>query len=231
MVVAIFSGQGRRLSYLAERLSGLLALEIEVAHNFLVSRLATHLSFLLLMNSKLTVRRQRRVRMPQVEIRPMRLEDLPAVFALGQKLFTAEALPTLYRCWDEEEVMQVFQADPETCLVAVAGEQVVGFALGSLMQKRGSAWRYGWLEWLGVDPAYSRQGIASRLLKQLTNLFIRQEARIMLVDTDEANVSALTFFRKNGFGHELRHVYLSRNLDEHLEALGRRDPARNNGHH
>lgn len=175
--------------------------------------------------------RRRRRSLPPVEIRPMRLEDLPAVFALGQKLFTAEDLPTLYRCWDEEELMQLFQADPETCLVATRGEQVVGFALGSLMQKRGSAWRYGWLEWLGVDPAYSRQGIAGRLVKQLTSLFVRRDARIMLVDTDEANTSALSFFRKNGFGHELRHVYLSRNLDDHPEAIDRRESTRNNGHH
>lgn len=153
----------------------------------------------------------------------MRLEDLPGVFALGQELFTAKELPTLYRCWDEDEVMQLFSSDQETCLVAVAEDRLVGFALGSLMQKRGSAWRYGWLEWLGVAPAFQRHGVASRLLHQLTSLFIRRDARIMLVDTDEENEQALAFFRKNGFGHELRHVYLSQNLDAHPEAIERRE--------
>lgn len=167
--------------------------------------------------------RRRRAVLPPVEIREMHLEDLPAVFALGQRLFTAEELPTLYRCWDEDEVMKVFGADTETCLVAVAGDRLVGFALGSLMEKRGSAWRYGWLEWLGVHPAFNRHGIATRLLKQLTSLFIRREARIILVDTDEANESALAFFRRHGFGHELRHVYLSQNLDTHPETIGRRE--------
>jgi len=38
----------------------------------------------------------------EVEIRQMQLKDLPAVFELGQKLFTAEDLPTLYRCWDDD---------------------------------------------------------------------------------------------------------------------------------
>src|SRR3990172_7966698 len=97
-------------------------------------------------------RRRRKAQPPTVEIHEMRLEDLPAVFALGQKLFTAEELPTLYRSWDEDEVMQLFSSDQETCLVAVADGRVVGFALGSLMQKRRSAWRYGWLEWLRVGP-------------------------------------------------------------------------------
>jgi ribosomal protein S18 acetylase RimI-like enzyme len=154
----------------------------------------------------------------------MRLEDLPAVFALGQELFTAAALPTLYRAWDEDEVMQLFGSDAETCLVAVAGERVVGFALGSLMSKRNNPWRYGWVEWLGVAPAYARRGVATRLMKHLTSLFIRRNARMLLVDTDEANAPALAFFRKIGFGHELRHIYLSQNLDDHPEVIQRREP-------
>lgn len=167
--------------------------------------------------------RKRKSDTTPVEIRPMRLEDLPEVYELGRKLFTAEKLPTLYRCWDEDEVMNLFSAEPETCLVAVAGDRVVGFALGSVMQKRGSAWRYGWLEWLGVHPSWSRRGVASRLVRQMTSLFIERDARIMLVDTDEANRPALAFFRKLGFGQELRHVYLSQNLDSHPEAIERRE--------
>ena len=168
-------------------------------------------------------RRRRKTQPPTVEIREMRLEDLPAVFALGQKLFTAEELPTLYRCWDEDEVMQLFSSDQETCLVAVADGRVVGFALGSLMQKRRSAWRYGWLEWLGVAPAVNRHGVATRLLHHLTSRFIRRDARIMLVDTDEDNQRALAFFRRSGFGSELRHVYLSQNLDAHPETIERKE--------
>jgi hypothetical protein len=36
------------------------------------------------------------------------------------------------------------------------------------------------------------------------------------------NHDALAFFRKNDFGQELKHVYLSRNLDDHPEAIERR---------
>lgn len=169
------------------------------------------------------IRRRRKARPPAIEIREMRLDDLPAVFALGQKLFTAEDLPTLYRCWDDDEVMQLFSSDQETCLVAVADHKIVGFALGSMMEKPRSAWRYGWLEWLGVNPRFNRHGIATRLLNQLTSLFIRRHARIMLVDTDEENHRALAFFRKSGFGHELRHIYLSQNLDAHPEAIERKE--------
>jgi ribosomal protein S18 acetylase RimI-like enzyme len=167
-------------------------------------------------------RKSRKASSASVDIREMRLDDLPAVFALGQKLFTAEDLPTLYRCWEDDEVMQLFSSDQETCLVAVCGERLAGFALGSIMEKPHNAWRYGWLEWLGVDPAFKRHGIATRLLNQLTSRFIAGNIRIMLVDTFVDNHHALAFFRKNDFGHELQHVYLSRNLDDHPESIERR---------
>ncbi|MGB9602489.1 MAG: GNAT family N-acetyltransferase [Verrucomicrobiia bacterium] len=172
-------------------------------------------------------RRRGRSAPVEVEIRQMQLKDLPAVFELGQKLFTAEKLPTLYRCWDDEEVMNLFGSDSETCLVAEIDGRVVGFALGSVMTKPRSAWRYGWLEWLGVDPAYKRHGIATRLFKQLTSIFIEHEARIMLVDTDEDNTDALAFFRKMGFGQEIKHVYLSMNLEDHPKYIEHKNSQRN----
>lgn len=176
-----------------------------------------------------TNHRRRNHAPPSIEIREMRLEDLSAVFALGQKLFTAEDLPTLYRSWDEDEVMKLFSADHETCLVAATEGRIVGFVLGGMMEKPRNAWRYGWLEWLGVAPRYKRHGIGTRLLNQLTNLFVRRNARIMLVDTTEDNQPALAFFRKLGFGREMRHVYLSQNLDTHPEAIGRKETMKEDG--
>lgn len=158
-----------------------------------------------------------------VSIRELTLEDIPAVFELGQKLFTPDKLPTLYRAWDEDALVQLYTTDRETCLVAEANGRVVGFALGQMMEKPRSAWRYGWLEWLGVDRGFKRRGVATRLLRQLTNRFIERDARIMLVDTDEQNRPALAFFRKHGFGQEVRHVYLSQNLDSHPETLARKE--------
>jgi ribosomal protein S18 acetylase RimI-like enzyme len=158
-------------------------------------------------------------------IREMELRDVHGVFELGQRLFTAEKLPTLYRSWDEHELLQLFNAESETCLVAEAEAEgrIVGFALGRVMEKPRSAWRYGWLLWLGIEPALKRRKVAARLLNQLTNLFIERDARIMLVDTDENNRSALAFFRKHGFGQEIRHVYLSLNLENHPRYLERKE--------
>ena len=99
-----------------------------------------------------------------VIIREMSLLDLPAVFTLGERLFTADKWQALYRTWDEYELAVHFASDSETCLVAELDETVVGFALGTLLEKRESSWTYGYLLWLGVDPELSRKRVAARLL-------------------------------------------------------------------
>lgn len=152
-------------------------------------------------------------RLPPVEIREMRLRDLAAVFELGGRLFKADRFPTLYRSWDDVELVRLFSSDAETCFVAEAEGKIVGFALGQLMEKPKNAWRYGWLLWLGVAPRFARGGVATRLVNTLIRLFREMEVRIVLVDTDEENVGALEFFRQSGFGQEIRHTYLSLNLE------------------
>ncbi len=169
---------------------------------------------------------------PSVLIRTMRLQDLAKVFELGEELFTAEKWPALYRTWDEFAPVEFFASDGEFCLVAVLeseaddadedDEQVIGFCLGTLLEKRHSAWSYGYLVWMGVDPTLKGRGIGRKLLAALTDLFVENGARMMLVDTAADNEGALTFFRNQGFGHELEHVYLSRNLDKHPKAVQRR---------
>jgi ribosomal protein S18 acetylase RimI-like enzyme len=170
-------------------------------------------------------KRKRSKPLPTVEIREMELRDVAEVFELGQKLFTAEELPSLYRSWDDHELAQLFSTEAETCLVAEADGKVVGFALGRVMQKPRSAWRYGWLLWLGVERRFKRSGVATRMVNQLTGLFIERDARIMLVDTAAKNHSALGFFRRSGFGGEIRHVYLSQNLENDPRYIQRNDDA------
>jgi ribosomal protein S18 acetylase RimI-like enzyme len=175
------------------------------------------------METSTPVRRKRVKPLPAVEIREMELKDVPEVFELGQKLFTAEEWPTLYRSWDDHELAQLFSSDAETCLVAEADGEVVGFALGRVTEKPRNAWRYGLLMWLGVDRRFKRSGIATRLVRQLTGLFIERDVRIMLVDTAAKNHAALGFFRRNGFGQEIRHVYLSQNLENDPRYIERND--------
>ena len=107
-------------------------------------------------------------------------------------------------------------------LVSEINREIVGFALGTLIEKRLSSWIYGHLEWIGVHPKIIRSGIGTRLFNRLTELIVKKGARMLPVDTQIENVEALNIFRKQGFGQEIKHIYLSRNLKSHPEDLKRK---------
>lgn len=140
------------------------------------------------------------------------IADLNDVYELGERLFTADKWPALYRTWDEYEVVTFFASDSETCFVARQGSHVLGFALGNIIEKRNSSWRYGYLVWLGVDPAFGRNGVGTALFNAMRDKFIQLGARMILVDTDANNSEAIQFFKKSGFDHANKHIYLSLNL-------------------
>jgi len=154
----------------------------------------------------------------EVIIRDMAIDDLAPVYHLGDMLFTSNLYPTLYRTWDEWEVVGQFNTDPEYCLVAEVEGQIAGFVLGTIISK--ATWVYGYIIWLGVAPQFQRRGVADRLVDGLVERMIEEGARFMLVDTDPANEPAIKFFRRKGFGQPRRHVYLSMNLSKH-EVYGR----------
>jgi ribosomal protein S18 acetylase RimI-like enzyme len=151
---------------------------------------------------------------PDLKIRPMEVDDLAPVFHLGEKLFTANTVPNLYRTWDEYEVVGLYQSDSEYCFVAEIEDRLVGFVLGTVITKTKSAWKYGYLIWMGVDPAFSRRGIAERLANHFLETMLEEGARMLIVDTEADNLPALKFFRKMGFGNPQEHIYLTMNLSD-----------------
>ncbi|MBR9981902.1 MAG: GNAT family N-acetyltransferase [Desulfatitalea sp.] len=147
-----------------------------------------------------------------VRIRPMEVDDLAPVFHLGETLFTAADAPNLYRTWDEFEVVGLFQSDWATCFVAEYNEKLAGFALGTIITKTHSAWKYGHLIWLGVEPEYMRKGVAEKLFRHFRDVTSEEGVRMLIVDTEADNLAALRFFRKMGFSSPQEHIYLSLNL-------------------
>jgi ribosomal protein S18 acetylase RimI-like enzyme len=150
-----------------------------------------------------------------VTIREMEIDDFPAVFHLGEKLFRAQRVPNLYRTWDEFEVISMYQGDPELCLVAEVDERIVGFVLGSTISKSRSAWKYGHLVWLGVEPGFQRKNTATKLFNRLRDLMLENGVRMLLVDAEADDMPALRFFQKMGFGNPEEHIYMTLNLAAH----------------
>jgi ribosomal protein S18 acetylase RimI-like enzyme len=147
-----------------------------------------------------------------IDVRDMELEDLAEVYALGERLFRADSWPNLYRAWEEYELLSHYASDSDTCLVAEINDNIVGFILGSIIEKRRSSWTYGYVVWIGVDPEAKRSGIGTKLLNRVTERFIEQGARLLIVDTQANNTSAISFFQHHGFGTPRQHVYLEKNM-------------------
>lgn len=149
-----------------------------------------------------------------VVIRPATIDDLAAVFHLGEKVFTSQDFSNLYRTWDEYEVTHLFNSEPEHLLVAVCGTRVVGFAMGTVIDKARSAWNYGHLLWLGVDPEFSQRGIGSMLFDHFREVMEEEGVRMLMVDTQADNDPAVDFFLRKGFENPTDHVYMTLNLDK-----------------
>jgi|GEM_PF-443759 len=155
-------------------------------------------------------------------IREMEIGDLGEVYALGQSSFKAELWPMLYRSWDEYEVTTLFNTDGEYCLVAEndeddapKGERIVGFVLGTVVSKSGSAWSYGYIIWLCSHDKWSREGVASKLMDKIIETMVENEGiRIIMADTDPANERAVRFFTKKGLDDQKPHLYMSSNLEQ-----------------
>ena len=136
----------------------------------------------------------------QTRIREMEIDDLGQVYHLGEKLFTSSEFPVLYRTWDPFEVTDAFNSDPEYCMVAEAEDRIIGFILGTTIQKEGTAWkRYGYVMWIGVEEDFQGKDLGFRLYRKLEEKYQEDGIRMILADTEADNRKAIAFFNNVGF--------------------------------
>jgi len=154
----------------------------------------------------------RKIDTEELDIRVMTIDDLAAVFHLGEKLFTSEYSSSMYRTWDEYEITTLFNSDSELCIVAELNEEVVGFALGTTVEKQHSSWKYGYLVWIGTRPGLQKSGAGKKLFDEIKARMKEQGVRMMIIDTDADNDAGISFFKKQGFGNIQQHVYMTLNL-------------------
>lgn len=148
-----------------------------------------------------------------ITIEDMTIDDLPRVYHLGERAYLTE-FPVLYRTWDEFEVTDYYNTDPDLCVVAKLNGNVIGFALGKVSEKAKSPWKYGYISWIGVSKGYKGLGLGRRLYKKLETKMERKGARIIILDTELSNTDALRFFKKMGFQSSSAHVWLTKTLRE-----------------
>jgi ribosomal protein S18 acetylase RimI-like enzyme len=167
------------------------------------------------LNGKLNRKRKRARRHKiNIEIRQMSLEDLPEVWSLSEKIFTPSQLQFTYRTWNVNELLSLFQEDPELCLVAedVNSKKIVGFAMGTILKRPFSPWTYGYFVWAGVKKMRQRHGVGRRLYRELEKRFKDKGARIAIVDVESNNQAGIRFIEKLGFKQSQTYIWYSKSL-------------------
>lgn len=154
----------------------------------------------------------------KVEIRPMILGDIDAMFSIDKKIRAAEKAITYANLTTEH----IFTIDRKASLlrrptsyvdlitgdvaglldygfVAEVDGHVRGFVLGRLVHIGEAAAEEGQIVIVGVHPDYQREGVASKLVSALLEKYRSKGIKTVRVAIDERDKDLLEFAKHMGF--------------------------------
>jgi ribosomal protein S18 acetylase RimI-like enzyme len=149
------------------------------------------------------------VKKGDIKIRRMVDADLPQVNAIDRLLFGKERVPT----WPFSFESYWALYHPELSFVAEAGGRVVGFITGSLVEEEHSQSilslrrtidrpsrhrKVGWVDMIGIDPAYQHMGIGRGLVEAFDEECKRSDAAIRGI-AKESDEKLRNFLASVGF--------------------------------
>jgi len=131
------------------------------------------------------------------EVRQLNIDDLDAIVEVDFKV--GKVGIRRYPYW-RTKIEEVEGTSPSCSLVAEYDGKVVGFILGTV-----SGWEFGipntvgWIDVIGIDPAYHHRGVATTLFKAIIEEFKKEGAQHVytLVQWDDWDL--MSFFKAVGF--------------------------------
>jgi len=130
-----------------------------------------------------------------VRIRSFTQEDLDSIVEIDRKVLGKWR----WNYWKQQ--IELSNADfPLSCLVAEFDGKVIGFILGEV-----SGWEFkipdtvGWINTIGVDPAYQHRGVARKLSQEFVKNLKEIGVTIAYTLVNWSDWSLLKFFRAMGF--------------------------------
>jgi ribosomal protein S18 acetylase RimI-like enzyme len=130
-----------------------------------------------------------------VHIRKMTPADVRAILAIDEKIVGEHRSAS----WQQriDRYLEIYY--PPVCQVAEVGGRVVGFILGDV---RG--WEYGlraggWIDIMGVDPEYQKQGIGRMLVTAFVEQCHQEGIKAVHVMVRAEDNPMQSFFRSVGF--------------------------------
>lgn len=130
-------------------------------------------------------------------VRPLTLQDLAAVSRIDA-VHTGEAKPAYWKRIFREFVGSDAQEDRVGIAAEVDGA-VIGFLFGDVRAFEFGSEPCGWILEIGVDPSFTRGGVASALLREGCRRLRETGVTVVRTMVRRNNVPVLTFFRTNGF--------------------------------
>jgi [ribosomal protein S18]-alanine N-acetyltransferase len=135
------------------------------------------------------------------EVRPGRVEDLPAIQAILQDAPEAAA-------WNPKSLEEVFEQNVKYFFIAEKDGAVLGFIAGRRLLDEAEVLN------LAVLPAVRKKGLGRALLQVLVETFSREGTLQVFLEVRESNRPAISFYQHAGFGEiGKRHGYY-RNPEE-----------------
>jgi len=129
-----------------------------------------------------------------VTIRRMRTQDTDAVLRINE---TITGRP--HEAQWESRIIDHLSANPLGCLVAEQDGTIVGFILGAIRGWEFGIPKTGWIEIVGVDPAFHRKGVAKLLIEKLHVYFRNHNVERVMTMMNWNEGGLVSFFRAVGF--------------------------------
>jgi len=145
-------------------------------------------------------------------IHPASINDLPALAMLGAMLWPTHTMQEL-----KEEFAQTLQQEDAQFFLAIDDGTPVGFAQCQLRHdyvEGTDSSPVGYLEGIFVLPAYSRQGVARKLLAACEDWVHKRGCREFASDCELTNEDSLRFHLDIGFEEANRIICFTKKLRE-----------------
>jgi GNAT superfamily N-acetyltransferase len=136
-----------------------------------------------------------------VEVRPAREEEIPALVSAYEWLFAPPGAPPAFG-WDERRaavaLRQAIDSHDSVVLVADSGGQLVGFLTGYLDIHSVRFGYRAWIEDFAVHPGWRSQGIGKRMLDAAKEWARERGATHLELDSALARSDAHRFYEREG---------------------------------
>jgi ribosomal protein S18 acetylase RimI-like enzyme len=92
-----------------------------------------------------------------------------------------------------KDIERKMKINPELFLIGLIDGKVVATAMGGYEGHR------GWVNYLGVDPIYQKQGLGKQIMQALEQLLLERGCPKLNLQVRASNIEAMKFYERTGY--------------------------------